>query len=366
MNKDLFSSYTLGDITLSNRIVMAPMTRNRAGSGNVPQDLNTEYYRQRASAGLIITEASQVSAEGIGYPSTPGIHNEQQVKGWSKIVSAVHDQGGRIYIQLWYCGRISHPSLLPDKSQPVAPSAIKPEGEAITYEGMQEFITPHALELNEINDITNQYKQAAIHAKTAGFDGIEIHAANGYLIDQFLRDGSNSRTDNYGGTIENRMRFLNQILDAVHEIWSNKQIGIRLSPENGFNSMSDSDPQTHFSYIVKQLNTRQLAYLHILEGDMMSAKREVNYKALRKLYDGTYMANSGYTKDSALSSLNNDESDLVAFGIPFISNPDLVDRFKLESELNDADQSTFYGGNAKGYIDYTTLNAASNSRPSLS
>jgi len=215
---DLFSAVTIGNLNLSNRMIMAPMTRNRAAEGNVPQAMNVEYYRQRASAGLIITEASQVSPEGVGYPATPGIYNEQQVAGWRKITDAVHNEGGHIYLQLWYCGRISHPDLLPDKQTPVAPSAIKPEGEAITYEGMKAFVEPRALETNEIQNIVSQYKHAAYMAKQAGFDGVEIHAANGYLIDQFLRDGTNQRTDEYGGNEENRLRFLNQVIDAVFEV----------------------------------------------------------------------------------------------------------------------------------------------------
>ena len=220
----LFTPVTLGKLTLKNRMVMAPMTRNRAAEGNIPQAMNAEYYRQRASAGLIISEATQVSPEGVGYPGTPGIHSEAQVAGWHKVTDAVHGEGSHIYLQLWYCGRISHPDLLPDKQTPVAPSAIKPEGEAITFEGMKAFVEPRALEKNEILDIVAQYKHAAQMAKQAGFDGVEIHAANGYLLDQFLRDGSNLRTDEYGGNEENRMRFLNQVIDAVLETWDSNNV----------------------------------------------------------------------------------------------------------------------------------------------
>jgi len=350
--KDLFSAVTIGKLNLKNRMVMAPMTRNRAAEGNVPQDMNVKYYRQRAGAGLIITEASQVSADGVGYPATPGIHNDQQVAGWRKITDAVHDAGGLIFIQLWYCGRISHPDLLPDNHTPVAPSALKPEGEAITFEGMKAFVEPHALETDEIQSIVAQYKNAAQMAKQAGFDGVEIHAANGYLIDQFLRDGSNQRIDEYGGNKENRMRFLNQVIDAVLETWDSNSIGIRLTPENSFNSMSDSNPQQHYNYFMTQLNARNLAYLHVLEGDMMSAARNVDYRALRDAYQGIYIANNGYDKDRAQTAIANGDCDLVAFGVPFLANPDLVYRYKNNLQLNEADQVTFYGGDETGYTDY--------------
>lgn len=354
--KDLFSPAPLGNLTLKNRMVMAPMTRNRAAEGNVPQEMNVEYYKQRAGAGLIITEASQVSPEGVGYPGTPGIYNQQQVTGWQKITDAVHKEGGLIFLQLWYCGRISHPDLLPDNQTPVAPSAIKPEGEAITFEGMKAFVEPRALEIDEIENIVGQYKNAAQMAKQAGFDGVEIHAANGYLLDQFLRDGSNKRNDIYGGNEENRMRFLNQVIDAVLEVWDSQSVGIRLTPENSFNSMSDSDPQAHYDYFITQLNRRDLAYLHILEGDMLGAAANVDYRALRDVYNGIYMANNGYDQKRAQSALSNGDADLVAFGVPFLANPDLVDRYKNNLPLNEADQVTFYGGDETGYTDYPFAN----------
>ena len=355
---DLFSAVTIGKLNLRNRMVMAPMTRNRAAQGAIPQAMNVEYYRQRASAGLIITEASQVSAEGVGYPATPGIYDEQQVAGWQKITDAVHNEGGHIYIQLWYCGRISHPDLLPGKQTPVAPSAIRPEGEAITYEGMKAFVEPRALEINEIKNIVAQYKNAAKMAKQAGFDGVEIHAANGYLIDQFLRDGSNQRSDEYGGNRENRMRFLNQVIDAILDVWPSDNIGIRLTPENSFNSMSDSSPQEHFNYFITQLNARNLAYLHILEGDMMSASRKVDYRVLRDVYNGIYMANNGYDKARAQTALKNGDCDLVAFGVPYLANPDLLHRYQNDLPLNEADQVTFYGGDEVGYTDYPFIKEA--------
>jgi len=351
MSQNLFSALKMNDLTLNNRIVMAPLTRNRANQDNAPRSLNTLYYQQRASAGLIITEATQVSPDGVGYPATPGIYNKQQETGWHDITNAVHAEGGHIFAQLWYCGRISHPSLLPNQQTPVAPSAIQPEGEAITYEGPQAFVTPRALAVEEIDDIVKQFKLATQVAKAAGFDGVEIHAANGYLIDQFLRDGSNHRDDQYGGSTKNRMRFLNEILDAVCEVWP-ERVGLRLSPENAFNSMSDSSPQRHFEYFIEQLNSRSLAYLHVLEGDMLSKTAVVNYRTLRDTFKGIYIANNGYDKARAQTALDNGDCDLIAFGMPYISNPDLVNRYKHDLKLTEADQSTLYGGTEVGYTDY--------------
>jgi len=358
MDNTLFTAFTLGDLELPNRMIMAPMTRNRAAEGNVQTEMNAEYYRQRASAGMIITEATQVSAEGVGYPATPGIHNQAQVDGWRKVTDAVHEENGLIFLQLWYCGRISHPSLLPDNQTPVAPSAIQPDGEAFTLEGMQRFVTPRALETDEISQLVDQYRVAASLAKEAGFDGVEVHAANGYLIDQFLRDGSNKRNDKYGGSVENRMRLLNEVLDAVLESWPSNRVGIRLTPENSFNSMSDSDPLAHFSYFIEQLNSRNLAYLHILEGDMMTQQRTLDYRVLRKLYHGPYIANNGYDQQRAEQSLADDAADLIAFGVPFLANPDLVKRYQTGAELNTPNQETFYGGADEGYTDYPFLNEA--------
>lgn len=349
---NLFSPATIGNITLKNRMVMAPLTRNRAAAGNIPQAINVEYYRQRATAGLIITEATQISAEGVGYPATPGIYNDEQVAGWQNVTTAVHAEGGQIFNQLWFCGRISHPDLLPDNQLPVAPSAIKPEGEAITFEGMKPFVEPRALTGRDITEIIHQYKNAAQKAKDAGFDGVEIHAANGYLIDQFLRDGSNHRSDEYGGNVENRMRFLNKVIDAILTVWDSKDIGIRLTPENAFNSMSDSNPQEHFHYFITQLNKRNFAYLHVLEGDMLGGEIKVDYRALRDAYTGNYMANNGYDKQRAQTAIANGDSDLVAFGVPFLANPDLVYRYQNNLPLNEANQETFYGGDETGYTDY--------------
>jgi len=351
----LFRPLTVGELTLNNRMVMAPLTRNRAGEGNVPTDLNTLYYTQRASAGLLITEASQISTSALGYPATPGIHSDEQIKGWKKITDAVHAKGSLIFIQLWHVGRISHPSMLPENALPVAPSAIRPEGDAITYEGMQPFVTPRALELEEMPVLISDYVKAAENAKAAGFDGIEIHAANGYLLDEFLRDGSNTRDDIYGGSVENRMRLLDEVIDAVINVWPSEQVGVRLSPENQFNDIKDSQPQATFNAVVDMLSKHNLAYLHVLEGDMLNAKREVDYVELKRRFGGLYMANMGYNRETAEQALKSGHADMVAFGQLFIANPDLPERFALDAPLNEPDQATFYGGDEKGYTDYPAL-----------
>ncbi len=352
---DLFTPITIGKLELSNRIIMAPLTRNRAGEGNVPQAMNVTYYQQRASAGLIITEATQVSPQGVGYPATPGIHSQEQIDGWKNVTKAVHEQGGHIFLQLWYVGRISHPSLLPEGQTPVSASAIKPEGEAITYTGMQPYVVPRALNLEEMPGLVDQYRQAASNAKAAGFDGIEVHAANGYLIDQFLRDGTNQRDDEYGGSLENRVRLLQDIIAAVTEVWEPGQVGVRISPENGFNDIRDSQPQATFNYVAKTLSGKGLAYLHVVEGDMMTGERGIDYRQIRDHFDGPYMANCGYTQDKAQASLAQSNADMVAFGSLYIANPDLVKRFKADAELNTPDQTTFYGGDEHGYTDYPSL-----------
>ena len=352
---DLFTPIDIGPYTLPNRIVMAPMTRNRAGDGNVPHALNAEYYAQRASAGLIITEASQISPQGVGYPATPGIHSAEQVEGWKLVTRAVHEKGGRIFIQLWHVGRISHPSLQPDGQLPVAPSAIRPEGEAFTYDGLQAFVEPRALATNELPGIVADYVAAARNAMKAGFDGIEIHAANGYLLDQFLRDGSNHRDDDYGGSIENRYRLLQEVMSAVCDAVGADKVGVRLSPENSFNDMVDSDAQLTFNRVTEMLNSFGLAYLHVLEGDMMAKTRTLDYQQIKDRFDGPYMANSGYDFDKARQALAEHRADLVSFGYLYIGNPDLVERFRNVAELAEADQATFYGGDAKGYTDYPAL-----------
>ncbi|MCW9047187.1 MAG: alkene reductase [Gammaproteobacteria bacterium] len=351
----LFTSLKMGELNLRNRIVMAPLTRNRAGEGNVPTDLNTLYYTQRASAGLLITEATQISESALGYPATPGIHSNEQIAGWKKTTDAVHAQGGLIFIQLWHVGRISHPSMLPDNALPVAPSAIRPEGDAITYDGMQAFVTPRALELEEIPLLISDYVKAAENAKAAGFDGIEIHAANGYLLDEFLRDGTNTRDDIYGGSVENRLRLLNEVIEAVKAVWPSEQVGVRLSPENQFNDIKDSQPQTTFNAVVDMLSKHKLAYLHVLEGDMLNDKRDVDYAELKRRFAGLYMANMGYNRESAEQALISGHADMIAFGKLFIANPDLPERFAVDASLNEPDQATFYGGDEKGYTDYPAL-----------
>jgi len=358
-NANLFSSFQLGPYTLPNRIVMAPLTRNRAGDGNVPTALNATYYVQRASAGLLIAEATQVTPSGQGYPATPGIHSPEQVEGWKLVTEAVHNHGGRIFLQLWHVGRISHPSLQPNGVLPVAPSAIAPaEGTASTYEGPQPYVTPRALEIDELPGIVEQYRQGAANALAAGFDGVEIHGANGYLLDQFLRDGTNKRTDAYGGSIENRARLLLEVTAAVVDVWGADRVGVRLSPSSTFNSMSDSDPTATFSYAIEALNQFGLAYLHLLEPSEADARHGgtlIPTSYFRPLFKGTLMTNWDYDRDKANAAIASGDADLVSFGKLFIANPDLPERFRINASLNEPDPSTFYGGGEQGYIDYPAL-----------
>lgn len=339
---------------------MAPLTRNRAGDGNVPRELNATYYSQRASAGLIITEATQISPDGQGYPCTPGIHSAEQIEGWRLVTDALHAKGGHIFLQLWHVGRISHPSLQPGGALPVAPSAIAAEGEASTFSGAQPFVTPRALETSEIPGIVENYRLAAQNAKAAGFDGVEIHAANGYLIDQFLEDGTNHRTDHYGGSIENRARFLIEIVEAVTTVWDADKVGVRLSPAGTFNSMSDSNPKALFSYVAEALNRYGLAYLHLIEprSDESSGSEEepeLTCKYFRSIFKGTIISAGGYNRELAEETIAAGNADLIAFGRFYIANPDLAERFALNAPLNPYDRSTFYGGDEKGYTDYPTL-----------
>jgi N-ethylmaleimide reductase len=346
----LFSSIKLGSLLLAHRVVMAPMTRNRAGAGNTPTELMATYYAQRASAALIVSEATQIAPEGVGYPNTPGIHSEEQVDGWRRVTSAVHAKGGRIFLQLWHVGRISHPSLQPNGALPVAPSAIAPQGNALTHSGLTPFVTPRALESSEIPAIVQQYASAAVRARAAGFDGVEVHGANGYLIEQFLLDGTNQRTDAHGGSIENRARFLLEVTRAVCESWSADAVGVRLSPRGTFNDMSDSNRAATFGYAVGRLNDFGLAYLHLV--DPVTGAGERLAPQLRKLFTGPLIINGGFDRDTALSSLENREADLVAFGVPFLANPDLPARLRGATPLNSPDRATFYGGDARGYTDY--------------
>lgn len=355
----LFSVFRLGPLELKNRMVMAPMTRNRAGQGNAPTALNATYYEQRASAGLIITEASQISPQGMGYPGTPGIYSAEQVAGWKLVTEAVHRKGGKIFLQLWHVGRISHPSLQPEGALPVAPSAIAPQGKAMTLTGMQDFVTPRALETREIPAIVQDYAHAARQAKASGFDGVEIHAANGYLIDQFLRDGTNHRTDQYGGSLENRLRFLREIAEAVIAVWGAERVGVRLSPVSNFNDMSDSNPHVTFARVAQVLNELKVVYIHVIEPvtvDSPALPQGRVTPAIRVKYRGAIMANGGYQLATGNDILARGEADLVSFGVPFLANPDLPIRLQHGGQqLNKPDRATFYGGDQKGYTDYPAL-----------
>ena len=351
---DLFSPIQLGPLALGNRMVMAPMTRNRAPEGT-PTPLMVEYYTRYASAGLIVTEGAQVSEQGIGYPATPGIHSDTQVAHWQAVTDAVHAKGGHIFVQLWHCGRISHPNFH-GGAQPVAPSAIQPAGQAFTYEGLKDFVTPRALELAEISGIIEQYRYAAACAIQADFDGVEIHSANGYLLDQFLRDGSNTRTDTYGGTIENRARLLLEVTEAVcNEIGADK-VGIRISPINAFNDMHESDPQALFNHVAGTLSVLKPAYLHVVEISMSGEPDcRVDMQQIRQRFQGIYIANGGYNKARGNETISTQAADMVAYGVLYLANPDLLERFRQDTPLNEADQSTFYGGDAHGYTDYPLL-----------
>jgi len=352
MSLKLLDSYDLGPLTLPNRVIMAPMTRNRA-KGTIPNEMMAKYYRQRAEAGLIITEATQVDPLGQGYPDTPGIHSDEQVAGWTQITDAVHEAGGRIFLQLWHVGRISHPSYH-DGDQPVAPSAIQPEGEAMTASfEMAPFPEPRALTTEEVEAAVEQYRKGAANAKAAGFDGVEVHGANGYLIDQFLQSGTNQRTDRYGGSIENRARFLLEVTDAVTEEWDANRVGVRLSPNGTFNDMHDDEPKITFGYAAEKLRAHGLAYLHLVENTFDDGTQVSAF--MREAYDGTLMAAGEYDRASGEAALQEGRLDLVAYARHFLANPDLPTRFAKDVPLNEWDRSTFYGGGKEGYLDYPTL-----------
>jgi N-ethylmaleimide reductase len=351
----LFHPFVLGSLVLPHRVVMAPMTRNRAGEGNVPSDLAVEYYRQRASAALIVTEATQVSPEGVGYPDTPGIHTDAQVEGWRRVTDAVHAEGGRIFLQLWHVGRISHP-LYHGGEPPVAPSAIRPEGSVFTAEGMKEFVEPRALETGEIPRVVEDFRRGAERARDAGFDGVEVHAANGYLLDQFLRDGTNRRSDRYGGSIENRMRFPLEVVDAAVDVWGGDRVGVRVSPLGGFNDMSDSNPRALFTEFARMLGRRGVAYLHVITDNAFEGE-PVSFDplSLAEPFGGAVIAAAGYDAESGAVEVARNQAHLVAYGRAFLANPDLPRRFAEDAELNDPDPDTFYGGGAEGYVDYPAL-----------
>jgi N-ethylmaleimide reductase len=355
---ELFEPTAFGAIEAGNRILMAPLTRNRAKPDGTPGELAAEYYSQRASAGLIVTEATQISPTGKGYINTPGIHDEGHVAAWKKITDAVHQAGGKIVLQLWHVGRISHTSLQPDGQQPVAPSAIRAKSQTFTEEGPTDVSEPRALSIGEIRTIINDYRQAAENAKRAGFDGVEVHGANGYLIDQFLRDGSNHRDDAYGGPIPNRIRFLDEVVEAVVGIWGAGRVGVRLSPTGSFNDMHDSDPASLFTAAVQRLNRFGLAYLHVVEtfpGEDQSDDDKAVIVALREAWNGQYIANGDYDAKSGAAAIKEGKVDAIAYGRPFLANPDLPARFRQNAPLNEPDQETFYGGDEHGYTDYPTL-----------
>ncbi|SEB25766.1 alkene reductase [Variovorax sp. YR216] len=353
----LFEPYALGPLTLPNRIVMAPLTRNRAGSGLVPGELAAAYYAQRTSAGLLITEATQVSAQAQGYQDTPGLYTQAQIAGWRKVTDAVHAKGGRIFVQLWHVGRVSHVDLQPEGAAPVAPSAIRAATKTFVNNGFSTVSEPRALELDELPGIVNDFRQAAANAIAAGFDGVEIHGANGYLLEQFIKDGANQRSDAYGGSVENRARLLLEVAAAVAQEIGAERIGVRISPVSPANGISCSDPQPQYNYIAERLNALGIVYLHVVEG-ATGGPRDVapfDFDALRTRFEGTYLANNGYDLDLATARLNMGKADLFAFGRAFIGNPDLVERLKTGAPLAQFNPATLYGGGAQGYTDYPTL-----------
>jgi len=352
----LLTPVQVGPYTLRNRMVMAPMTRNRAGEGDAPTPLNATYYEQRSSAGLIVTEGSQVAPEGLGYPGTPGIYSDLQVAGWRRVTDAVHDRGGRIFLQLWHVGRVSDPTLQPGGALPVAPSAVPIQGTYRSRTGTWPYATPRALGLAEIPSVVKQFADGARRALEAGFDGVEIHGANGYLIDQFLRDGTNRRTDAYGGPVESRARFLLEVTGALAEVWGAERVGVRLSPTSGFNDMSDSDPLATFGYAAGALARFGLAYLHVIAPgalDRSTPEHEVA-RTLRERFGGRFMLNGGFGRETGNAAVAEGLADLVSFGALFLANPDLPERFAEGAALNPPDRATFYGGAEKGYIDYPT------------
>lgn len=356
--KSLFEPYNLGHrLTLSNRIVLAPMTRNRAGAGLVPSELAATYYSQRASAGLIISEATQISRQGQGYQDTPGIYTQAQIDGWRFVTDAVHAEGGRIFLQLWHVGRVSHVDLQENGAAPVAPSAIRAETKTFVNNSFVDVSMPRALELAELPGIVDAFRKGASNAITAGFDGVEIHAANGYLLDQFLHDGANIRTDAYGGSVENRARLTLEVAAALANEIGADRTGIRISPIARAAGVFSNDPQAQFDYLVCQLDAMNLVYLHVVEGATGGPRDNApfDFEGLRRKFRNTYIANNGYDLRLANSRLAEDKADLFAFGRPFIANPDLVERLQADVPLADFDQATLYGGGMRGYIDYPTM-----------
>jgi N-ethylmaleimide reductase len=353
----LLSPLLLGDLRLANRVWMAPLTRSRAKQpGDVPWSLNAEYYAQRASAGLIVAEATQVSPQGKGYPFTPGIHTDEQVAGWRLVTDAVHRAGGRIFLQLWHVGRISHVGLQPGGQAPVAPSAIPARSQTwLPDQGPVATSPPRALAAEEIPGIVEQYRDAARRAKDAGFDGVEVHGANGYLLDQFTRDGTNRRTDRWGGSLDDRLRLPLEVAEAVASVWGPGRVGYRVSPTGAFNDMSDSDPVTTFGRLAERLSLLGLGYVHVVESFGSPRRDEDAPRAIRAAFRGVYVANGAYTPALARERIRTGQADAVTFGTPFIANPDLPERIRRDAPLATPDPSTFYGGGAKGYTDYPPL-----------
>jgi N-ethylmaleimide reductase len=365
----LFQAIRVGRFELPHRIVMAPLTRSRAGQpGNVPTKLMACYYAQRASAAMIVSEATQVSMQGQGYAWTPGIHSREQVEGWRGVTDAVHQAGGRILLQMWHVGRISHPALQPDNMLPVAPSPIRPEGMAFIENQRGEgelvpFVSPRGLQNEEMPYLVAQYTRGALNAMRAGFDGVEVHGANGYLIDQFICSRTNRRTDEYGGSVENRARLLMEVTQTAIEAWGADAVGVRLSPLGTFNDIADDTPEQTFGYISEKLNDYRLAYLHIINPDAAALEKHLplNPKAMRMLelirrnYRGVLMLTGGFDRDSAKQWLEEGRCDLVGFGRKFLANPDLPERLRRAAPLNRDDPPTYYGGGAKGYTDYPSL-----------
>ena len=354
----LFQPLRIGSLDVPNRVLMAPLTRNRSQSDGTPKEMAQTYYHQRASAGLIISEATQISAMGKGYIDTPGIYTDAHVAAWKKITDAVHSGGGRIFCQLWHVGRISHVSLLPDGNQPVSASDIAADSQTFTANGFEKCSQPVALDEAGIAATIDDYANAAECAKRAGFDGVEVHSANGYLLDQFLQDGVNQRNDRYGGSIENRMRLLGEVLDRVTQVFPADRVGVRVSPLAQANDMSDSDPEALFSQVYAMLSDRSVAYLHAIEefyGVETSDDDRALLRRLRKNFNGVYIGNGSFDAQKAVEAIESGNADAISFGRPFIANPDLPERFRLEAALNTPDQDTFYGGGEVGYTDYPFL-----------
>lgn len=351
----LLSPVKLGSIELPNRIIMAPLTRARSEEDHIPTDLMVEHYAQRASAGLIIAEATMAMEGCSAFWKEPGIYSDAQIAAWKKVTDAVHAKGGRIVLQIWHGGRACHP-VLNDGKVPVSASAIAIEDKVHTPEGELPYTVPHALTLEEIPAIIEGFRQAAINAKAAGFDGVEVHGANGYLLDQFLRDGSNKRTDNYGGSIENRARLLLKVLSMVCDIWGSNRVGLRISPVNSYNSMRDSDPIALTRWLCEKLNAFNLAYLHVMRSDFFGIQKEDVLSVAQQYYQGNIVGNMGYDAAEAEAAIAKGDLAAVAFGVSYLANPDLPERLKAGAELNQPDPDTFYTGGAKGYLDYPFMN----------